>query len=54
MEWILNCLTDIRDWVPNQDVLRKRLKYNGKLIEFCDRSNKANLFYGYSGIFWRG
>ena len=44
MEWILTCFVDIRDWVPGQDVLCKRFRDNGKLIEFCGRSNKAGLF----------
>ena len=44
MEWILTCFFDIRDWVPSQDVLCKRFRDNGKLIEFCGRSNKAGLF----------
>lgn len=38
------CFSDIRDWVPGQDVLCKRFRENGKLIEFCSRSNKAGLF----------
>ena len=44
MEWILTYLTNIRDWVPGQDVLCKKLRDNGKLIEFCGRSNKAGFF----------
>ena len=44
MEWILTCLADIRDWVPGRAILYKRLRGNGKLIEFCGRSNKAGLF----------
>ena len=44
MEWILTCLADIRDWVSGRDILCKRLRENGKLIEFCGRSNKAGLF----------
>ena len=44
MEWILTCLADIRDWVPGHVVLYKRFKENGKLIEFCGRSNRAGLF----------
>ena len=44
MEWILSCFSDIRDWVPSQDVLCKRFRENGKLIEFCGRSNNASLF----------
>ena len=34
----------MRDWVPGQDVHCERLRENGKLIEFCVRSNKAGLF----------
>ena len=44
MEWILTCLADIRDWVLGHVVLYKRFKENGKLIEFCGRSNRAGLF----------
>ena len=44
MEWILTCLANIRDWVPGHVVLCKRFRENGKLIEFCGRSNKAGLF----------
>ena len=44
MEWIFTCLADIRDWVPGRAILYKRHRGNGKLIEFCGRSNKAGLF----------
>lgn len=44
MEWIISCFSDIRDWVPGQDDLCKRLREYGKLIEFCGRSNNAGLF----------
>uniref|UniRef100_A0A7N2KR07 Uncharacterized protein n=1 Tax=Quercus lobata TaxID=97700 RepID=A0A7N2KR07_QUELO len=44
MEWILSCLEDIRDWVPSHVLLCKRFRENGKLLEFCERSNKAGLF----------
>ena len=44
MEWIISCFSDIRDWVPGQDVLCKRFREYGKLIEFCGRSNNAGLF----------
>ena len=44
MEWILNCFADIHDWVPGHDVHCKTLREDGKLIEFCGRSNKAGLF----------
>ena len=44
MEWILSCLKDIRDRVPSHVLLCKRFKENGKLLEFCGRSNKAGLF----------
>ena len=44
MEWILSCLKDIRDRVPSHVLLCKRFKENGKLLEFCERSNKAGLF----------
>ena len=44
MEWILTCLEDIRDWVPSHGLLCKRFKENGKLLEFCGRSNNAGLF----------
>ena len=48
MEWILNCFADIRDWVPGHDAHCKRLREDGKLIEFCGRSNKAGLFIAIS------
>ena len=44
MEWILTCLEDIRDWVPGHGLLCKRFRENGKLLEFCGRSNNAGLF----------
>ncbi|KAK9993700.1 hypothetical protein SO802_023403 [Lithocarpus litseifolius] len=44
IEWILSCLADIRDWVPSRALLCKRFREYGKLIEFCGRSNKADLF----------
>ena len=44
IKWILTCLADIRDWVPSQAVLYKKLRENGKLLEFCGRSNRAGLF----------
>ena len=44
MEWILTCLDDIRDWVAGHVLLCKRFRDNGKLLEFCGRSNKAGLF----------
>ena len=37
------CLEDIRDWVPGHALLCKRFRNNGKLLEFCGRSNKAGL-----------
>ena len=40
----LACLEDIRDWVPGHVLLCKRFRENGKLLEFCGRSNKAGLF----------
>lgn len=40
----LSCFADIRDWVPGQDALCKKFRNNGKLIEFCGRSNEAGLF----------
>ena len=43
MEWIISCFSDIWDW-PGQDVLCKRFKEYGKLIEFCGRSNNVGLF----------
>ena len=36
--------SNIRDWVPSQDVLCKRFREYGKLIKFCGRSNNASLF----------
>ena len=30
--------------MPSQDVICKRFRENGKLIEFCGRSNNASLF----------
>ena len=53
MEWILHCFTDICDWVPGLDVHCKRLGENGKLIEFCGRSNKVGLFVA-SSVFYGG
>ena len=44
IEWLLTCLEDIRDWVPGHVLLCKRFRENGKLLEFCGRSNKAGLF----------
>nr|POE81734.1 hypothetical protein CFP56_19934 [Quercus suber] len=44
MEWILICLADIRDWVLGRAAPCKRLRDNGKLIEFCWSSNKVGLF----------
>nr|POE59953.1 6-phosphogluconate dehydrogenase, decarboxylating 1, chloroplastic [Quercus suber] len=41
MEWILTCLEDKRDWVPSHGLLSKRFRENGKLLEFCGRSNNA-------------
>ena len=38
------CLEDIQDWVPGHVLLCKRFRENGKLLEFCGRSNKAGLF----------
>ena len=38
------CLEDIRDWVPGHALLCKRFRDNGKLLEFCGRSNNAGLF----------
>ena len=44
LEWILTCLEDIQDWVPGHGLLCKRFRENGKLLEFCGRSNKVGLF----------
>lgn len=44
MEWILSCFADTRDWVLGNDFLCKRLQENNKLLEFCGKSNKADLF----------
>ena len=44
IEWILTCLEDIRNWVPGHVLLCKRFRENGKLLEFCGRSNKVGLF----------
>ena len=44
IEWIFTCLANIRDWVPGRVVLCKRLRENGKLLEFCGSSNRAGLF----------
>ena len=44
IEWLLTCLEDIQDWVPSHVLLCKRFRENGKLLEFCGRSNKAGLF----------
>ena len=44
LEWILTCLKDIQDWVPGHGLLCKRFRENGKLLEFCVRSNNAGLF----------
>ena len=44
IEWLLTCLEDIRHWVPSHVLLCKRFRENGKLLEFCGRSNKAGLF----------
>nr|POE62223.1 hypothetical protein CFP56_39549 [Quercus suber] len=53
MEWILICLADIRDWVPGRAALYKRLRDNGKLIEFCRSSNKTGLFVVIA-VYFRG
>ena len=53
MEWILSCLDDIRDWVAGHVLLCKRFRENGKLLEFCGRSNTAGLFVAIAVYFGR-
>ena len=44
LEWILSCFVDIHDWVPGKVSICKRFRENNKLLEFCERSNKAGVF----------
>ena len=50
---ILSCLANIRDWMPSRAVLCKRLRENGKLLEFCGSSNRAGLFVVIA-VYFRG
>ena len=44
LEWILACFADIRDWDLGKVPMCKRFRDNNKLLEFCGRSNKADVF----------